>query len=212
MSHSKISSLVLISISLLLSACRNEGEKPFSLKRINYSKLSPFDADNQLQAVIEIPAGTNKKIEFNKKTKKFEVDQREGKDRVIDFLPYPGNYGYVPGTLADAADGGDGDPVDILVISESQPTGTLMPVIPIASLLLLDEGERDTKIIAIPADSTLQTITPLNYQDFMIQYDAARRMIEDWFLNYDGYGTNRLEAWKDEAFGLGEVKKSMVDK
>lgn len=212
MSLSKIASLVLISISLLLSACRNEGKKPFSFKRINYSELSPFDTNNQLQAVIEIPAGTNKKIEFNKKTKKFEPDQREGKDRVIDFLPYPGNYGYVPGTLSKAADGGDGDPVDILVISESQPTGTLMPVIPIAGLLLLDEGERDIKIIAIPADSTLQTITPLNYQDFMIQYDAARRMIEDWFLNYDGYGTNRLEAWKDEAFGLGEVKKSMVNK
>lgn len=160
-----------------------------------------------INMIVEIPAGTNQKVEYNYTNKSFEVDQENGKDRVIDFLSYPGNYGFIPGTLMDKARGGDGDALDILVIAESVPTGTTMEVIPIAALELLDRGEVDTKLIGIPVDSTLRVIQATNFEDFMIEYNIAQRIIKDWFLNYKGLGKVSLIGWKDEKFAMSEVKK-----
>lgn len=194
---------------LVLVSCKRTNQKPFSFRLVDYNGLKAFDENGHLQAVIEIPTGTNKKIEFDKVRQEFIIDKIGGKDRLIDFLPYPGNYGFIPGTLSDKDTGGDGDPIDVLVLTSSLKTGTIIPVKPIATMVLYDEGERDTKIIALPVDSTLQTIKAKDFQSFMIDYDAAKKIIEDWFLNYDGYGTNRLEGWKDAGFGIKEVRENL---
>lgn len=201
--------ITLLSIFFLSSSCNNEGgiKQPFSIKRINYETLPANTEDGFYNAVIEIPAGTNKKIEYNKETEKFEIDQRDGKDRIINFLPYPGNYGYIPGTLMDKERGGDGDAVDVLVLAESLPTGTVIPIKPIATLMLLDEGEADTKLIAIPADTSLQTMQIAGFEHFMIDYDAARHSIETWFMNYDGLGTNEFRGWKNDDYAKKEIEK-----
>jgi len=203
----------LLFVLLGCFSCTNEEsiKTPFRLKSINYEKLPALTEEGYLNAVIEIPAGTNKKIEYNKKTKRFELDQRDGKNRIIDFLPYPGNYGYVPSTLMEESRGGDGDAVDILVLAESLPTGTVLAVTPVATLLLLDEAEVDTKLIAIPADSALQTMQISDFEHFMIDYDAARKMIEDWFMNYDGLGTNEFKGWKNDKYARQEIEKWLVE-
>lgn len=80
--------------------------------------------------VIEIPAGTNKKNEFNKEKKTFEVDQKHGKDRVVEFLPYNGNYAFFTSTYSNIKLGGDGDALDVLVMSESVSTRAVIEFIP----------------------------------------------------------------------------------
>ncbi len=40
-------------------------------------------------AIVEIPAGTNKKFEYNYKTETFEIEIINGVERIIDYLPYP---------------------------------------------------------------------------------------------------------------------------
>jgi inorganic pyrophosphatase len=131
--------------------------------------------------------------------------------RVINFLPYPGNYGFVPSTLMDKSEGGDGDPLDVLVMSESVPTGTRLAVIPIGALLLLDRGEIDTKIIAVPVDSTLRVFDVDNFITFALEYDAARSIIETWFLNYKGPKQTELIRWEDETFAWREVRRWKKD-
>ncbi len=163
-----------------------------------------------INAVIEIPAGTNQKIEFNAENKRFETDQVNGKDRIIDFLPYPANYGFIPSTRMDQARGGDGDALDVLVIAPAQPTGTLMAIRPIGVLNLMDGGEIDTKIIAIPADTSLQIIQVDGFEDFLIKYNAGMRIIETWFLNYKGLGQTKLKGWENEQNALMEIKKWQV--
>lgn len=163
-----------------------------------------------INAVIEIPAGTNQKIEFNTKNKRFETDQLNGKDRVIDFLPYPANYGFIPSTLMDQERGGDGDALDVLVIAPTQPTGALLAIRPIGVLNLMDDGELDTKIIAIPVDTSLQIIQVDGFEDFLIKYNAGMRIIETWFLNYKGLGRTKLKGWKNEQHALMEIKKWQV--
>ena len=115
--------------------------------------------------------------------------------------------GFIPGTRMTQQQGGDGDALDVLVLSESQPTGSSIQVKPIGILLLEDNGEKDHKVIAIPTDVNLQTIKAESFMDFMIEYDAAKQIIETWFLNYKGYGEIELIRWEDEKFALGEIKK-----
>lgn len=199
------SSTVILLFSVFLSllfACQPEST-------LELDQASTFSND-QLQAIIEIPAGTNHKIEFNKTTKAFENDQVDGADRIINFLPYPGNYGFIPSTIMDSERGGDGDALDVLVIAEQLATGTKLPIIPIAALVLEDQGALDTKIIAIPADTSLQVIKTQDFRSFSIEYSAAKQIIEQWFLNYKGLGKQRLLGWRNEQVALAEIKKWML--
>mgnify|MGYP005666351507 CR=1 FL=1 len=174
----------------------------------DYSKISAkTESGKAVHVVVEIPAGTNHKIEYNYENGQFETDTIDGRPRVIDFLPYPGNYGFIPSTLMDETRGGDGDALDILVIGESQPTGTVIEAIPIATLRLLDQGELDTKIIAVPADEMQRVIKATDFQSFLIEYDAAKRIIENWFLRYKGWQVVEFQGWEDERYAWKEIEK-----
>lgn len=176
----------------------------------NLLELPAFTPEGLLNGVIEIPAGTNHKFEYNKQNFEFQNDQRDGKPRVIDFLPYPINYGFVPSTRMDKPRGGDGDPLDVLVIAESLPTGTVIAVQPIGLLMLKDLGEWDNKVLAIPADPALRIIKATNWQEFQQHYSAARHLIETFFLYYDGLGTMTLMGWGDEHAAVEEVRKWLL--
>lgn len=191
---------------LLLFSCKPN----FSIRNIDFLDLPTYSESGNLQVVIEIPAGTNHKIEINKITGVFENDSINGAVRIVDFLPYPGNYGFIPSTLMDKERGGDGDALDILVIAESVPTGTIMEVYPIGVLLLEDGGEQDSKIIGVPVDSSLNILQAYDFPTFMIEKQAAKRMIEDWFLNYKGFGQMELIGWRDEQYAQKEVEKWLI--
>lgn len=164
-----------------------------------------------LNVIIEIPAGTNHKIEYRPETGFANDTLPGGLTRVINFLPYPGNYGFVPNTMMDKERGGDGDPLDVLVLSESVPTGSKIAVIPVGALLLRDRGEIDTKIIAVPLDTTLRVFNVDNFLSFALEHDAARTIIETWFLNYKGPRKTELLRWEDEAYAWREVRKWKKD-
>ncbi|NOY15086.1 MAG: inorganic diphosphatase [bacterium] len=96
---------------------------------------------DQINVVIEIPAGSSIK---------YEVDEDSGAIFVDRFLytamNYPFNYGFVPSTAAE-----DKDPVDVLVLS-SHPVapGSVFKAQPIGMLEMEDEEGIDTKIVAVP--------------------------------------------------------------
>lgn len=164
-----------------------------------------------LNVIIEIPAGTNHKIEYRLDEGFTNDTLPGGLTRVINFLPYPGNYGFVPNTLMDKERGGDGDPLDVLVLSESVPTGSKIAVLPVGALLLRDRGEIDTKIIAVPQDTALRVFNVDNFLSFALEHDAARTIIETWFLNYKGPRKTELLRWEDEAYAWREVRKWKKD-
>ncbi|THH40098.1 inorganic diphosphatase [Neolewinella litorea] len=171
----------------------------------------PSTDGDALNVIIEIPAGTNHKIEYFPGIGFANDTLADGSERIIDFLPYPGNYGFVPSTSVEKRRGGDGDALDVLVIGESQPTGTRMRVLPIATLMLRDRGEIDTKIVAVPADTSLRTLQVENFLDFSLGNDAAKRIIEMWFLNYKGNNMTELLRWEDESYAWREVRKWRTD-
>ena len=102
------------------------------------------DVPNDVNVIIEIPMNAN--------PVKYEVDKATGAVFVDRFMStamhYPCNYGYVPRTLS-----GDGDPVDVLVISPFPLiTGVVLRCRPVGMLRMRDEAGEDTKLLAVPID------------------------------------------------------------
>jgi|TARA_B110001454_G_scaffold183111_1_gene178016 inorganic pyrophosphatase len=197
--------LILLA-SLFLTCC---GEEQFS---INYGDLSTYSAAGHLQMVVEIPAGTNVKLEYDIETNTFPVDKKNGKDRVIEFLPYPGNYGFIPSTIMDISRGGDGDAVDILLLSEHLPTGTIIEVLPIGVLVLEDSGEKDSKIIVVPIDESLRIMRTHSYESFHSEFFEAKQLIQLWFLGYKEGSVIKFISWKDEKAARIEIEKWSIKK
>lgn len=108
---------------------------------MDISKIKIGSNPDKINAVIEIPYGSNVK---------YEVDKNSGAvvvDRVLySAVFYPANYGFVPNTLAD-----DGDPADILVINEYPlQAGSVIPCRLIGVLVMEDEAGMDEKLLAVP--------------------------------------------------------------
>ena len=90
---------------------------------------------------IEIPKGSNVKYELDKETGHIIVDRI-----LYTSTHYPGNYGFIQRTYGD-----DGDPLDVIVLcSENIYPTSLIRCYPIGVLNMIDDGENDEKIIAIP--------------------------------------------------------------
>ena len=109
---------------------------------MDVNKLSPGKkVPKDIFVVIEIPAGSSVKYEVDKESGAVFVDRF-----LFTAMHYPFNYGFMPGTLAD-----DGDPVDVLVISE-QPVvpGSVIRARPIGMLVMEDEAGKDEKVMAVP--------------------------------------------------------------
>lgn len=171
--------------------------------------LPALATESSINAVIEIPAGTNKKYEYNTLSKSFEVDIEGGKDRIIDFLPYPANYGFVPSTMVKSDDGGDGDALDIMILAEALPQGAVIESIPIGFLKLLDNGEKDYKVIAVPKDKSLRIIQATTLDELTTEYGAILKIIELWFANYNKKDVSVVQGWGDELEAMQEIKNTI---
>ncbi|MCB1615541.1 MAG: inorganic diphosphatase [Pseudomonadales bacterium] len=144
----------------------------------------PENSDGSINVVVEIPAGTNAKWEVDKMTGELKWEFKEGVPRVVKYLGYPGNYGFVPRSLLPHELGGDGDPLDVIVLGPAVPRGSVIPVKIIGVLRLLDKGEQDDKLIAIQSGTPLAKVDSLEELDK--KFPGATDIVSTWFANYKG--------------------------
>ena len=140
---------------------------------MDISKIKAGSNPDKLNAVIEIPYGSNIKYEIDKDSGAVVVD------RVLySAMFYPANYGFVPSTLAD-----DGDPADILVLNEYPlQAGSVIPCRLIGVLVMEDESGMDEKLLAVPVSK----IDP-RYEDIKSINDlpkATLDKIKNFFETY----------------------------
>jgi inorganic pyrophosphatase len=95
-----------------------------------------------INAIIEIPKGSYNKYEIDKETGLIALDRAN-----YTAAPYPFDYGFAPQTYWE-----DNDPLDIIVLTTFPLNpGILVPVRPVAVFDMIDDGDSDMKIIAVPA-------------------------------------------------------------
>src|SRR3954454_4923843 len=101
------------------------------------------DIPQEFNAIIEIPFGSSVKYELDKESGLIKLD------RVLySAVYYPANYGFIPQTLAE-----DHDPLDVLVLcQETVVPLKLIHARTIGIMTMVDQGEKDHKIIAVATD------------------------------------------------------------
>jgi inorganic pyrophosphatase len=101
------------------------------------------DIPQEFNAVIEIPFGSSVKYELDKESGLIKLDRI-----LYSAVYYPANYGFIPQTLAE-----DHDPLDVLVLcQETVVPLTLIHARTIGIMTMIDQGEKDHKIIAVATD------------------------------------------------------------
>jgi inorganic pyrophosphatase len=101
------------------------------------------DIPESFNCIIEIPKGSFNKYEIDKETGLIALDRAN-----YSHAPYPFDYGFVPQTLWD-----DNDALDVIVLTTFPLfPGILVKVRPVAVMDMMDSGESDYKIIAVPVD------------------------------------------------------------
>ncbi len=100
-------------------------------------------AKDAMNVIIEIPKDSHNKYEIDKKTGIIKLDRAN-----YSSAAYPFDYGFVPQTLWD-----DGDALDVIVLTTYPlDVGVLVSARPVGILHMIDGGDADDKVIAVPVD------------------------------------------------------------
>jgi inorganic pyrophosphatase len=153
-------------------------------------------------ALIEIPAGSITKYEVDADTGHIIVDRYQSMPVV-----YPANYGSIPSSL-----GGDGDPLDVLVYTrEPIVPGALIKVRAVGVLKMIDGGEADDKIVAVPASDIDPTFDSIKAHSDLPAIEMQR--LEAFFRVYKqlpaGGKTVELNGYSDAAAAQQAVTQAI---
>tara|TARA_Y100000816_G_scaffold71135_1_gene47695 strand:+ start:905 stop:1588 length:684 start_codon:yes stop_codon:yes gene_type:complete len=199
MTKKKISLIIVLNLLLFLPksqifSLENKitGEKNF------FHEYNAFNNDGTINVIVEIPAGDNDKWELWKKDGSIRWEFQNNSFRKIKYLPYISNYGFVPQTLFSKEIGGDGDPIDVILLGERFERGSIIKGKILGLINMKDEGRLDSKIVAVNQNSFVFNSSILNnFDDLNVNYPGALEIIEIWFQNYklnnkiliNGYGS-----------------------
>ena len=154
-------------------------------------------SEGLINMVVEIPTGSNLKVEWNRKKKIFELDRIEPA-----IFQKPCNYGFIPQTLDE-----DGDELDVLLIcNQAIPTGVVVEARIIGIMNFEDDGEMDHKVVAVPDDdrelgSEVKALSDLPEQ--------LVKQLEYHFTHYKDLkkpGSTTVQGWGDT-----ESAKTTID-
>lgn len=163
--------------------------------------LTPGDTDNGLaNVVIEIPAGSSHKVEWNRALAVFELDRVEPA-----IFAKPTNYGFIPQTLDE-----DGDELDALVItSEPLPTGIFLEGKVIGVMKFQDDSEVDDKIVIVPADERNTGNAIKSLADLPQQLIAQIEFHFNHYKDLKKPGTTIVQSWGDIEEAKAVIKESI---
>lgn len=165
-------------------------------------KIGTFDV------LIEIPKGSRNKYEYDFTLNKIRFDRM-----LFSSMMYPGDYGFIPETLAL-----DKDPLDVLVLG-SEPTFPMvvMEVRPIGVFHMTDEKGPDEKLICVPVNDPIwnnrldiDDINPHRLKEiehfFQVYKDLEKKKVD-----VGGWG-NAQESWQIYLDCLERYEKSPLKK
>jgi inorganic pyrophosphatase len=103
----------------------------------------PFGEIEKFNVVVEIPQGSQDKYEYDEKLDVIKLDRV-----LFGSQRFPANYGFVPETRAE-----DGDHADVVLLTTNPiNSGFVVEARAIGFMEMVDSGESDNKIIAVPTE------------------------------------------------------------
>lgn len=171
----------------------------FMTNRDAFANVPPLnDQPNVVHAIVEIPRGRRSKFEIDKKTGLMRLDRY-----LYSSSHYPGDYGFIPQTLAE-----DGDALDVLVmVNEPTFSGCLIEARVVGLFRMRDRGLNDYKILGVPATDPLfaefQDLknVPMHFLREVEHFFATYKQLED--VHVDTHG------WLPAASAVQEVNASI---
>lgn len=129
------------------------------------------DVPRVINAIVEIPKGRRSKIEVDKKSGLLKLDRY-----LYSSAHYPGDYGFIPQTLAE-----DDDPLDVIVmVNEPTFSGCLIECRPLGLFRMTDKGDNDFKVLAVPNTDPIFA----EYNDLWRVPPHYLREVEHFFATY----------------------------
>jgi inorganic pyrophosphatase len=154
---------------------------------------------DSITVMVEIPKGSRNKYEYDQKSKSIKFDRM-----LFSSVHYPSDYGFIPDTLAE-----DHDPLDVLIlVSEATFPGCTIDVKPIALFKMVDNEEKDDKILCVPVmDPLWNHIEKLS--------DVPPHLlneIEHFFSIYKDLEKKKtkVEGWGSKVEALSVIKESKM--
>ena len=158
----------------------------------------------EINVLIEIPAGGSVKYEMDKDSGAIFVDRF-----AFTAMYYPFNYGFIPNTSAQ-----DGDPMDVVVVA-SKPVypASVIPSRPVGMLEMEDEEGIDTKILAVP----LAKVDPFmaHIKEIGDVPSAVKNQIKHFFEYYKKLEPGKwvkIKEWKSRGEAETVINKSLLKK
>jgi inorganic pyrophosphatase len=204
-----LKTVFLLILLISLFSCKNEQEE-VSIKEeiapVEETTIDPYTiigehhylhgyeaktTEGNINVVVEIPTGSVDKWEVDKTDGSMKWEMLEDGPRKVNYLGYPGNYGMIPKTYLPKDLGGDGDPLDIIVLGPAVERGSIVECKIIGVIELLDRGEQDDKLIAVMKGTpffSVNSIAELNQS-----FNGALDIVTTWFANYKGVGKMEIQ-------------------
>ncbi|MFZ2303492.1 MAG: inorganic diphosphatase [Minisyncoccia bacterium] len=143
------------------------------------------NAPKEINVIVEIPKGSKNKYEIDKETGLIALDRA-----LHTAQDYPFDYGFVPRTLWD-----DGDALDVVLLT-TYPLfpGILVNARPIAIMHMIDGGEGDDKVIAVPVGdprwADVKDLSDINKHTLkeMEHFFTTYKKIQNKVVEVSGFG------------------------
>ncbi len=160
------------------------------------------DFPETFYAMIEIPAGSGYKYEFDEELEAIKLDRI-----LFTAMTYPMNYGFILDT-----EGKDGDPMDVLVYSSASiAPGIVVKCRPIGVAEMNDEEGSDNKIIAVPVDKVDPQSAQISSSADLPEYTKER--IKHFFEHYKELEKGKFMkflGFKGKEEAIKQIKESRV--
>jgi inorganic pyrophosphatase len=167
--------------------------------RPDYSDISPgTDLPRVVNVIVEIPKGRRSKFEVDKKTGLMRLDRY-----LYSSSHYPGDYGFIPQTLAE-----DGDALDaIVMVNEPTFSGCLIEARVLGLFRMTDRGKNDFKVFGVPNTDPL-------FKEIQVLADVPKhflREVEHFFATYKQLEGAHVEplGWAPAPDAIAEVRSSV---
>jgi inorganic pyrophosphatase len=167
------------------------------------AKLGSFDTSDEdlIVVIIETPKGSRNKYAYDAKEHVFEL-----KKVLPAGMAFPYDFGFVPSTK-----GGDGDPLDVLVLMDEPAFAGCKLTCRLVGLIEGEQGDKQTQ----ERNDRVVAVENANHSYARVKHidDLGKRFekeLEEFFVNYHRLGgmTYKILAVKGPSAAWRAVKKA----